>query len=282
MAITFKEELTQQVPEKANVYQLSKLNASTNAVVDIAKQLGLKGEQREYCISPDSTVYREGPYRVEVHKRSGALYYHDESRYGLQTEKEFELEDTRAEEIANDFLRSANIIPKNESKLLKVTHLRGAVSSVGNRTDLRESVIDASIIYGRFIDKISVEGPGGKAMVNIDPEGEVVGTSLLWRPLSKKIGSVKVKKRDLILNEMKKYLAEIKGNVTVTKARFGYFEFDKYDLQKILQPVYTFIFNVENEEIARRYIKVIPAGTKIYAPLKERKKFPIKQIVRTA
>lgn len=282
MAITFKEELTQDVPEKVNVYQLAKLSASTKAVADIAKQLGLKGKQREYSISPDWTIYREGPYRVEVHKRSGALYYHDESRYGLQTEKEFELDNTRAEEIANDFLRSANIIPKNESKLLKVTHLRGAVSSVGNGTDLRESVIDAGVIYGRFVDKISVEGPGGKAIVNIDPEGKVVGMSLLWRPLSRKIGSVKVKKRDLILNEMEKSLAQIKGNVTVTKARFGYFEFDKYDLQKVLQPVYTFIFNVEHEEIARRYIKVIPAGTKIYAPLKERKKFPIKQIVRTA
>jgi hypothetical protein len=249
-------------------------------VTGLAKRFGLEGGSHEYHTSADWSSYIEGQYSLGVHKRSGALYFRNEDKYGLQTDNDFELSDQEAKKIADKFMRTTDISPRNEVKLLRITHLRGMVKSITSSSDQKESILDAGVLYGRSIDKIPVEGPGGKAMVNINSEGEVVGMTHLWRPLLRKLSSVNVKSTKSVLKEIEDYFSKIKGSITVTKARFGYFEQDKYDTQVLLQPGYVFIYNVEYGEVAKKHITVLPAGDKVYAQLEGRKRFPTKEVTR--
>jgi hypothetical protein len=280
LTVIFKEHLPRNIPKSVPIYRLSKLDSSPRGVAGLAKHFGLEGGSHEYHATADWSSYVEGRYTIEVHKRSGALYFRNEDKYGIQMQDNFELSDQEAKKIADKFMRTTGIMPRDEVKLLRITHLRGMVKSITSSSDQMESVLDAGVLYGRIIDKIPVEGPGGKAMVNINAEGDIVGMTHLWRPLLKKHSSVNVKSTKSVLKEIGDHFSNVKGNVTVTKARFGYFEQDKYDTQTLLQPVYTFIYNVEYEEVAKKHITVLPAGDKVYAQLKGRKRFPAKEVPR--
>lgn len=281
MSVTFNEKLL-NVPDEVNVYDLSKLDPSDSSLIAFVKRLGFGEKSKEYDSDDDINSYSDGQHRVQIYKQSGAFEYRDLEKYGVEhngSNKKWGISDERSQEIANLFLKKLNIVNESEIVFQKVTHLKGVTASIDSDTK-EESIIDSGVIFSRIIDGVAVLGLGGNCMVNIDFNGDVVGFSHLMRPTKSVIDTVKILSPETVLNDIEKKFKEMNREILVTKSSFGYFELGKNDLQTKLQPVYTFIYEIHQEEIEKKFVAVIPAGTKTYEPLEFNKRFPSEQSTR--
>jgi hypothetical protein len=272
MAIKYAAKLPTQIPSSLTVYRLATPQSTTSQVADLSKRFGLSGKMREFITSDEWTSYGEGRFRISVHRNSGALRYINRDKYGIETEKDFKLSSKETERIAQGFLGRTKLYPANQSRLLKITHLRSGVADADGKNK-KERLIDAGVIYRRLVDDVLVDGPGGYAMVNVDPEGEVVGLRSVWRPTAGREGKVKVIPVNQAVETFEKLVSKVQGDVTVTTANFGYFEQSEMDRQTYLEPAYVFIYVVQNGEVAHKSIEVIAAGQKTFAKLKGKKRF---------
>lgn len=272
MALKYAAELPSQIPPSLTVYRLAAPQCTTAQVAASSKRFGLSGKMRQFIISDDWTSYDEGRYRVSVHRNSGALRYINRDKYGTETEREFKLRPREVEKIAEDFLGRTRVVPPKQARLHKITYLRSGVSDVKGKRKT-EKILDAGVIYRRLVDETQVEGPGGFAMVHIEPEGEVVGLRSIWRPTFKREARVKIIPVSQVLESFEKQASGFYGDTTVTSASFGYFEQGESDRQTYLEPAYVFIYMVQNDEVAHKSIEVVAASEKKYARLKGKKRF---------
>jgi hypothetical protein len=150
--------------------------------------------------------------------------------------------------------------------------LRSGVSDLKGK-NRSERLIDAGVIYRRLVDETPVDGPGGYAMVNIDPEGEVVGMRSVWRQALRREAKVKIIPAGQAQETFERLVSRVEGELTVTTANFGYFEQGELDRQSYLEPAYVFIYVAQNGEVAHKSIEVIPAGQQMFAKLKGSKRF---------
>lgn len=272
MAIRYSAKLPSQLPSSLTVYRLAPPQSTTSQVAAMSQRFGLSGKMREFITSDDWTSYHEGRFRVSVHRNSGALRYINRDKYGIEPENDFKLSPKETERIAQEFLGRTQIYPAKQSRLHKITHLRSGVSDIKGK-ERTERLIDAGVIYRRLVDETPVEGPGGYAMVNVDPDGEVVGMRSVWRQTLKREAKVKIIPVGQALETFEKLVSKVEGELTVTTANFGYFEQSEVDRQSYLEPAYVFIYVVQNGEVAHKSIEVIAAGQQTFAKLKGRKRF---------
>jgi hypothetical protein len=272
MAITFEAKLPRNLPKSVTVYRLDPPGVSTVQLAKTARRFGLKGDGKDFITAQDSLAYVEGRWQLEIQRASGALRYAHLDRYGVETEKAFELPDRRAESVASRFLETAALFPKGSARLRRITHMRGANANLATKR-ITEKVLDAGVVYGRIVDDLPVDGPGGFAMVNIDPEATVVGMRCVWRPLGARLAQVKIKSPEGALEALRKLTSEFKGDTTVIKSTFGYFELGASDKQTVLEPAYAFVFVVRDGEVAMKSAYVVHAGERTYGRLMGKKRF---------
>jgi hypothetical protein len=222
--------------------------------------------------TPESLRYNEGRYALEVRRASGALTMRHVDKDAMDHDKAFDLTDRRCDAIARRFLQRAKLFPMKSAKLLRVTHLRAAEASRAERK-VTERVIDAGVIYGRVVDGLPVIGPGGTAMVNIGPDADVVGLRSVWRPLGRRVGRVRIKPPREAIEAFEKMASRFKGETTVVKAQFGYFELGPLDGQRALEPAYALVYVVRYGEVAHKSAFVMHAGDKTFGQLMGKKRF---------
>lgn len=272
MAITFEAKLPTKLPSALNVYALAPPKVSESSLTATARKLGLTGQSKDFISSSDTLTYAEARWALEVHRVSGALSYLPLDRSAGESEKAFDLSDRRADSIARRFLKRAALFPANSMALRKVTHLHGASADLRSRR-VSEILLDAGVIYGRLVDGQAVDGPGGFCMVNIDPKGEVIGLRSIWRPLGKRLGRVKIKPPDEAMEGLRKLAAKLRGDTTVIKASFGYFEQGPIDKQTVLEPTYAFVYIVRDSDVAMKSAHVVHAGEKRFGVLLGKRRF---------
>jgi hypothetical protein len=66
----------------------------------------------------------------------------------------------------------------------------------------------------------------------------------------------------------------VRGDVTVTKALFGYFEQGVHDRQEFLQPAYCLVYVVRDGEVAFKSAEVTAAARRSFEPLMGARRFP--------
>lgn len=272
MAIQFEAGLPGSVPRSVAVYKLQRPAINEAALLKSARGLGLAGRGKDFISSADSLAYQEGRYLVEVQRLSGAIQFQHVDRYGRAPEKTFDVSDRRAANVARRFLDTARLFPIQSARQRGITHMRGASADVETKR-VTEHVIDAGVVFGRYVDDLPVDGPGGFAMVHVDAEADVVGMRAIWRPLGKRHARVRVKSPDDAVRELEKLASKLKGDTTVTKAGFGYFEQGPLDAQTLLEPAFWFVYVVRYGEIAHKSAFVVHAGDKAFAPLVGKKRF---------
>lgn len=276
MAIQFEARLARSLPKEAAVYELPAPKISSALLTRSARSFRLTGRGRDFITSQDTIAYREGRHHLEIHRASGALQLRHLDRYGRKTEKAFDLPDKRADAIARRFLQDSTLFSMDTATLRGVTHLRSGGADVETRK-VQEQILDAGVVYGRTVDDIPVDGPGGYAMVNIDPEEEVVGLRSIWRPLGKRAGTVAIKSPDEAVKDFEKRASRFKGDVVVTKAGLSYFEQGPLERQTVLEPAYWFVYVVRFGEVTHKSAHVVHAGDKTFARLQGKKRFPAGQ-----
>ena len=273
MALSFQTKLPRDIPAKARVYTLPAPKVSATQLKSVARGLGLGDAEFDLLTSSDRVGWIGGRWQIEMHRASGALQAVDMDRYGIDTGKPFDLSDRRAQGLAAKFLAQSKLVPMASARPLKVTHLRGADGDIKGES-LTERLLDAGVVYGRTVDGLPVTGPGGLAMVHIDPAGAVVGVRSTWRALGKSAGTVKIKPIDWAVEGLEKEIGGLIGKVSVLKAQFGYFELGALDRQTVLEPAYAFVYVVHNEGINSKHVHVVHAGDKVYGKLLGRRRFP--------
>jgi hypothetical protein len=209
-----------------------------------AKKLNLKGtlETPEITESERALTYVEGPFVVSLMKRSGAVRYYDSNRWQVDDGKSnVRMSNTRATTLAKAFIRSTNLVPLSECKLLKVNRLRVGVMKRGARRAI-ERVIDVGVVFQRLIDGIPVEGPGGKVMVYLDAQGKVTGCDKIWRDIERvirRIPASQLRKPKFAEDDLTKYWKKTSFmRVDVKETHFGYFELGPNESQSSIQPAY--------------------------------------------
>src|ERR1044072_8181600 len=130
---------------------LNKQKVTNASLTDLAKKFGLTGQGRDFISSSDSLGYAEGRWGLEVNRVSGAVSYTHLDRYGIETDKAFDLSDARADGVARRFLDRAALFPRGTMQLRRVTHMRGADADLQNRK-VTKKILDAGVIYGRVVD----------------------------------------------------------------------------------------------------------------------------------
>ena len=272
MAIKYAAKLPSQVPASLPVYRLASPQAGSSQVATMSQRFGLTGKMRDFLTSEDWTSYQEGRFRVSVHRKSGALRYVNRDKFDVEPKNDFKLSDRESEKVAKEFLERTKVHPTKQLQLHKVTHLRSGVSDIKGK-DKVERLLDAGVIYRRIVDETPVEGPGGFAMVHVDPEKDVIGMRSVWRSTSQREAKVRIIPVGQAVEAFEKLISDVRGDVTVRTANFGYFEQSESDKQSYLEPAYVFIYVVQNGEVAHKSIEVIAAAEQTFAKLKGRKRF---------
>jgi hypothetical protein len=272
MAITYEVKVPERVPNSVTVYRMAAPKVSNAALTQLAKRCGLTGKAREFAATPTSLAYREGRYTLEVRRESGAVTMRHLDSYEEDPTKAFDLSDGRCAGIARRFLERAKLFPLRSAKLLRVTHLHAAEASREERK-IDQRVVDAGVVYGRVVDGLDVIGPGGITMVNIGPDADVIGLRSVWRPLGPKVRKVRIRPAREAIEAFERLASTFKGDTTVVKAQFGYFELGPLDRQRVLEPVYALVYVVRYGEFAHKSAFVMHAGSKAHGQIIGKKRF---------
>lgn len=273
MAVKFQAQLPKSIPDSVYVYQLQAPAVTNAELLKRSKGFGLTGKGQDFISGADSLAYREGRYHLEVHNISGAVKYHHLDKYGRIPEKKFDLTERRVGSVSKSFLEKVNLFPIDSAKLRRVTYMRSADADL-NTKKINEQIIDAGAVYGRIVDDLPVDGPGGFALVAVDPDAEVIGLRAVWRGLGKRQAKVRIKSADEVAKQFERQASKLKGDTTVTKAGFGYFEQGPLDKQTVIQPAFWFVYVVTYGEISHKSAFVVHAGDKTFEPLIGKKRFP--------
>lgn len=276
MPLNFEAKLPGNVPASAAVYRLAPVGAGVPALRATAKALGLRGTGGDVVQTEDFFGYTEGRHRLELHRASGAVVFQHRDKYGREPKEDFKIADRRADSLARAYLKKTKFVPVDLAELERVTHLRGASGELESR-EVHERVLDAGVVYRRTLDDLTFEGPGGFVMVNLDPDGEVIGLRKVWRPVAKREARVRLKKPDEAMAAFERHVEKVRGEVTVIKAGLGYFELGPQERQQLIEPAYSFVYVVRYEEIAFKSALVVHAGHKTFGRLIGKKTFTTPQ-----
>jgi hypothetical protein len=272
MAVTYHARFPRTLPDAVTVYELPKPVVNNSVLTTLARNIGFTGASRTFSMDPESLGYQEGRHYFQIRRRSGAISMRHDDKYGIQTERAFDIPDRRCDSIARKFLQSAKLFPLASAKLARVTHLHGAEANRKERK-ITDVLIDAGVVYRRLVDEVPVIGPGGLAMVNIGPGADVTGLTCLWRTTGKRVGKVKILSSDRAIEAFEKVAGRFKGDTTVIKAEFGYFEQGPLERQSVIEPAYALVYVVRNGEVAHKSVFVINAGERAYSKLMGKKRF---------
>lgn len=273
MAIKYEAELPGNVPPSAAAYEVPAVKVAAASVRATAKALGLTGAGGDVVTTTDLLGYNEGRHRLEVHKASGAVAYYHRDKYGRDPKQDFTLSDRRADAIARKFIERSKLVPAAAAQLAAVTHMHSAVGDLKAR-QVKERIVDAGVVYRRTINGVPVDGPGGFVLVSVDPEGEVIAARRIWRPVGKQVGKVKLRRPEAARQAFEKHVSRLRGDVTVIRAGFGYFELGALDRQRVIEPAYSFVYEVRAKELAFKSAFVLHAGDKQFGQLMGKKRFP--------
>lgn len=242
--VNFVKRFAGPVRRETNIYQLAAVRVSERSVLAAAQPFGLAADPARFSVTRFAThfVLRDGTEELSVSAASGALRRVDTTLWQRDDgQSSLDITDEDAVKIARKYLQLTGLAPLSEVGVLRVTRLRVGTMERGARR-AEERVIDAAVVFQRLIDRVPVEGPGGKVVVYIDAQRRVSGAQKVWREIAsvkKAVPASKLIAPSAAEEHLRRYWREAwDGKLDVTDARFGYFESGPGEAQKVLQPAY--------------------------------------------
>jgi hypothetical protein len=235
----------ESLPERdTNIYRLKGPGVNERSLKEMARRFELRGdlESGELSKDADELTYTEGPFVVTLSRSSGALRYYDRTRWQLDDgESEVEFSDDQAVSIAEDFIRRSDLVPFADCRLLRISHLHGAVLERESNT-YDERIIDVGVVFQRTIDNVPVEGAGGKMTVYVGHDRTITGVECIWREIAdvyREVPFNQLRLPEYAENSLVRYWRRSRAaRIEVTETRFGYYELGRDESQRYLQPAY--------------------------------------------
>lgn len=225
----------------ANIYRLSRPHVSERSVRALARKFGMRPDAKsdKFCSDADKITYAEQHLELIVNRISGGIRFIDRSRWQTDDGKsDLRIEDAEARRLATNVIKKYKLARTAEMKFLKASRLRvGVATREGKQAS--ERTIDVAIAMQRMVDKIPVDGPGGKIVIYLNHEGNFTGLEMIWREISgiyRRNQAHRSPQR--AIEEMAAHFKTKHGIIEVQEVRYGYFEDDRHADQRYLQPVY--------------------------------------------
>jgi hypothetical protein len=283
----FKKRLELAPRLNTNIYNMNLPRVSEKALIETAGKFGLKAQKSRGKITAtrDFLSYSEGSFQIILGRRSGALRFFDRNRWMLDDGKtNINLADAEAVKQAEKVITDFNLISLKDCRVQRVTRLRVGSMQKGV-SEVKERTIDIGVLFQRVLDKVPVEGPGGKVMVYCDKDGKITCIDKLWR----EIGSIK---RPIPFSQLRKpELAEKNlrstwsrnyySTIEVEDVLFVYYEMSMCEVQRTLQPAYLMPIKMisPNTETEMRSVHVYPAAAKpVGTIIPTKKKMPVEPV----
>jgi len=262
--VRFSQTLPPVLPPKARIYKFKAPDVTIKGLSSIAKALGLNSISGKYDEQQKFISYVEGDYIVIQWKASGAINFKNTKRYYKEDSgaPSINLPDDQAIDITRNFIISKGLVNEHELFLEKVSHRR-MVAVDKQMTQRIEKTVETIVIFGRKINNVSVDGPGGKILVYVGTDGGIIGLKKVWREIDREIGRVNVVNRDKALSNIVGRLS-VFPKAEILKARFCYFEKGEEDAQTYLEPAYVFVYSAGNENFPEKSVDILPASDKIF------------------
>lgn len=251
----------------ARIYRLRPPRVNEKAVRALARWLGMQADAKSGALTSDADklTYSEGQLALIMYRASGGIRFIDRARWQVDDRtSDFKIEDAAASRLARSFVRKYKLAPGAETKLLKVARLHvGEATQEGKEASDR--TIDVAVAFQRLVDRIPVDGPGGKVIVYLDYERRVTGIERIWREIAgvhRHGGSYRTPQD--ALDDMAAHFESKQVVIDVQEIRFGYFEEGWRSKQQYLQPAYVIIGMLTSPDgsVRKRTIYVAPALSK--------------------
>jgi hypothetical protein len=250
--------------EPAPIYRLATPSVNEKAVRGLAQRLGLQGDPKSGALRSDAEklTYSEGPLELTMYRASGAVRFIDRARWQVDDRKsDLKIEDVAASRLAQTIVRKYELAPAGETKFFKAARLHVAEATYAGK-EASDRIIDVAVALQRIVQKIPVDGPGGKIIVYLDAERRMTGFERIWRDLAgvHKRGE-SYRPPQSAVEDMAAHFANKQGIVDVQEIRFGYFEEGRRSSQRYLQPAYVIVgmLSSPDRRIRKRTIYVAPA-----------------------
>jgi hypothetical protein len=248
-----------------SIYRLHSPKVNEKTVRALAHQLGMSGQGRVRLTSDENKLtYSDGPLQLTMYRASGGIRFIDRARWQIDDGRsDLRVEDAMARRLAQNYLKTHNLAPAGQLKLYKIARLRvGEATKAGGQSS--ERTIDVAAAVQRLVDKIPVDGPGGKAVVYFDHENRVTGFEMIWRQtggLHRRGDSYRTPQS--AIDEMAAHFRSKQGVIEVQQMHFGYFEEGWRAKQLYLQPAYVIfgMLTFPGSHIRKRTIYVATALT---------------------
>jgi hypothetical protein len=240
----------------ANVYKLKPPMVSEQTIRKLAQQFGIRTDNRFGAFSSDAEklVYVQQHMELTVYRASGAIRLIDRSRWQKDDRRtDLKIGDAEAQRLATTLLRKHRLNPlATERRFLDVSRLRVGKATKEGR-EISERTVDVAVPVQRLVDKIPVDGPGGKIVVYLDQQRNLSGFEVIWR----KVGAVHRRSQthrspEAVIEEMDLHFRDKRGVIQVEEVRYGYFEEGRNDLQQFLQPAYIVLGMLTSPESTAR------------------------------
>jgi len=238
----FLEELPATPQVRTQIFRLAPPQVTERALLGLAQQFELAGNKRSGILQQDAgqITYLEGLFELTLHRASGGLRFHDNSRWQVDDgASNVTFGDDDAVAFANRHIERLDVVPLNESQVVQVNRLHVGVAE-RNSGYVQERVIDVGVAFQRLVDGVPVEGPGGLAVVNLDHNGDLTGVDRIWRALQSVYrADVELRPPAAAQDDVVRYWGrEGSGRIEIEDMRFGYYELGWDDTQRFLQPAY--------------------------------------------
>jgi hypothetical protein len=278
--ITVSGKLIDLTPRRpARIYRLTPPTVTEKTVRALARRLGIQADAKSGVLRSDAdkVSYSEGHLELTVYRASGGIRFMDRARWQVDDRKaDLKIEDAAATRLAQGYVRKYKLAPSGETKFLKAARLHVGEATEGGK-EASDRIIDVAVALQRLVDRIPVDGPGGKVIVYLDHEQEVTGVERIWREIAgvHRSGESFRTPQDAVDDMAEHYRAK-QGAIEVQEIRFGYFEEGWRTRQQYLQPAYVIVGMMTSEDrlVRKRTIYVAPALSngvgRITPPLKKR------------
>ena len=246
------------------IYRLKPPGVNERAVRALAQRLGLRGEATAGILRSDADklVYSEGPLELTVYRASGGIRFRDRARWQVDDRTaDLRMDDRAALRLAQTFARRYNLAAASETRFLRAARLRVGESN-RDGTEAYERTIDVAVALQRLVDRVPVDGPGGKIVVYLDHEGRATGFERIWRDLGGVYRRAEApRSTQSALDDMARHFRAKQGTIEVREMRFGYFEAGWRTAQRYLQPAYVIVGVVTagDGRVGRKTVYVTPA-----------------------
>jgi hypothetical protein len=236
------------------------------AIRALARRLGMRAEAKAGALTSDEDklIYSEGSLQLTMYRASGGIRFIDRARWQVDDRKsDLNIEDAAATRLAQNYTRKYDLAPSGQMKFFKAARLRVGEATEGGR-EASERTIDVAVALRRLVDKMPVDGPGGKVVVYFDHEKQATGFERIWRETAAVYRrGQSYRSPQSAVNEMAVHFRSKQGTIEVQEIRFGYFEEGWRTRQQYLQPAYV-IFGMltsPDSPIRKRTIYVATALT---------------------